>query len=159
MEHLPSWTSQALLQSLSGLDSRPKGEQAEEDYRSGTHLKFVKWGASSQWSPYLYCPMRYSDEMTLGKMHPTLWCVSQTGLVTWRYKWNIGDFKFWSVKIGDISAALACPLCQGYIIDAISLDSCGHAFCRGCILRHAQDSKLCPGKLNYCSNWPVITGL
>jgi len=82
MEHLPSWTSQALLQSLSGLDSRPKGEQAEEDYRS--------------------------------------------------------------VKIGDISAALACPLCQGYIIDAISLDSCGHAFCRGCILRHAQDSKLCP---------------
>ena len=39
MEHLPSWTSQALLQSLSGLDSRPKGEQAEEDYRSGTYLK------------------------------------------------------------------------------------------------------------------------
>ena len=59
---------------------------------------------------------------------------------------NLGYFKFSSVKIGDISAALACPLCQGYIIDAISLDSCGHAFCRGCILRHAQDSKLCPGK-------------
>ena len=53
------------------------------------------------------------------------------------------------MKIGDISAALACPLCQGYIIDAISLDSCGHAFCRGCILRHAQDSKLCPGKSKY----------
>ena len=41
MEHLPSWTSQALLQSLSGLDSRPKGEQAEEDYRSGTDSKIV----------------------------------------------------------------------------------------------------------------------
>ena len=40
MEHLPSWTSQALLQSLSGLDSRPKGEQAEEDYRSGIDSKY-----------------------------------------------------------------------------------------------------------------------
>ena len=25
-----------------------------------------------------------------------------------------------------------------------SLDSCGHAFCRGCILRHAQESNQCP---------------
>jgi hypothetical protein len=49
-----------------------------------------------------------------------------------------------TVKIKDISAALSCPLCQGYIIDAISLDGCGHAFCRGCILRHAQESKICP---------------
>lgn len=81
MDHLPSWTSQELLESLAGLDSIAQ-DQSETDYRS--------------------------------------------------------------VKIRDISAALACPLCQGYIIDAISLDGCGHAFCRGCILRHAQDSKICP---------------
>ena len=29
-------------------------------------------------------------------------------------------------------------------MDAISLDGCGHAFCRGCILRHASESKVCP---------------
>ena len=32
----------------------------------------VKWGASSRWSSSLYFPMRYSDEMTIEKMHPTL---------------------------------------------------------------------------------------
>jgi hypothetical protein len=82
MDHLPSWTSQKLLKSLSTLDTI----SAEPKHGS----------------------------------------------------------EFRSVKIGDISAALACPLCQGYIIDAISLDGCGHAFCRGCILRHAQDSHQCP---------------
>jgi hypothetical protein len=46
------------------------------------------------------------------------------------------ESEYRTVAIKDISPALACPLCGGYIIDAISLDGCGHAFCRGCILRH-----------------------
>ena len=32
----------------------------------------IKWGASSLWSPSLYWPMRNSEKMTTGKMHPTL---------------------------------------------------------------------------------------
>ena len=32
----------------------------------------LKWGAASRWSSSLYCPMRNSDEMTIGKTHPTL---------------------------------------------------------------------------------------
>ena len=36
---------------------------------------FYKVGAFSRWSSSLYCPMRYSGEMTIGKMHLTL-CVT-----------------------------------------------------------------------------------
>ena len=32
----------------------------------------IKWGASSRWSSSLFCLMRNSDKMTIGKMHPTL---------------------------------------------------------------------------------------
>ena len=33
----------------------------------------VKWGASSRWSSSnIYCPIRNSDKMTIGKTHPTL---------------------------------------------------------------------------------------
>ena len=32
----------------------------------------MKWGASSRWSVSLYCSMRNSDEITIGKTHPTL---------------------------------------------------------------------------------------
>ena len=32
----------------------------------------LKWGASSRWSSSLYCHKRNSDEMTIGKTHPTL---------------------------------------------------------------------------------------
>ena len=32
----------------------------------------LQWGASSRWWSSLYCPIRNSDEMTIGKLHPTL---------------------------------------------------------------------------------------
>ena len=32
----------------------------------------VKWGASSRWLSSLYCPMRNSDQMTIGKTRSTL---------------------------------------------------------------------------------------
>ena len=32
----------------------------------------LKWDASSRWSLSLHCPMRDSDEMTIGTTHPTL---------------------------------------------------------------------------------------
>ena len=33
---------------------------------------YIKWGASSWWSSSVYCPICNSDEMTTGKMHPTV---------------------------------------------------------------------------------------
>ena len=35
-------------------------------------IGIVKWGASSRWSSSLNCPMRNTDEMTIGKRRPTL---------------------------------------------------------------------------------------
>ena len=35
-------------------------------------VTIIKWGASSRWSSSLYCPMRNSDQMAIGKTHPTL---------------------------------------------------------------------------------------
>ena len=32
----------------------------------------VKWGEYSRWSSFIYCSMRKSDEMTIGRAHPTL---------------------------------------------------------------------------------------
>ena len=32
----------------------------------------IKWGVSSRWSSSLYCPMRNSGQMTIGRTHPTL---------------------------------------------------------------------------------------
>ena len=33
----------------------------------------IKWDASSRWSWSLYYPKRKSDQMTIGRMHPTLY--------------------------------------------------------------------------------------
>ena len=40
-----------------------------------SHQSAIKWGAGSQLSS-LYCPMRNSDRMTIGKTHPTLFGLS-----------------------------------------------------------------------------------
>ena len=37
-----------------------------------SNLDVIKWDASFRWSSFLYCPMRNSDLVTIGKMHPTL---------------------------------------------------------------------------------------
>ena len=35
--------------------------------------EWIKWGASSWWSSPVCCSMRKSDELTIGKAHPTLY--------------------------------------------------------------------------------------
>ena len=37
---------------------------------------WIKWGASSRWLLFLYCPLRNSNEMTIRKTHLTLWKLS-----------------------------------------------------------------------------------
>ena len=46
-------------------------------------LNEPKWGASSRWWSSLYCLMRNSDLMTIGKMYPTLPAVSKLRLLVW----------------------------------------------------------------------------
>jgi muramidase (phage lysozyme) len=36
-----------------------------------------------------------------------------------------------------------CPLCEGIYLNPV-VDTCGHVFCRICILRHLENSKTCP---------------
>ncbi|XP_062504368.1 polycomb group RING finger protein 1-like [Corticium candelabrum] len=49
-----------------------------------------------------------------------------------------------AVKIREINSYLMCPLCSGYLIDAATITECLHTFCRSCIVRHFQKSKVCP---------------
>ena len=35
--------------------------------------EFLMWDASCQWSSSLYFPLLYSDQMNIGRTHPTLW--------------------------------------------------------------------------------------
>ena len=65
----------------------------------------VKWDASSRWSSSLYCPMRKSDQMTIGKTQPTL-VKEMTWFQLKKYYWcNSYDErfrKFWAQKFRHI---------------------------------------------------------
>uniref|UniRef100_A0AAR5PH82 RING-type domain-containing protein n=1 Tax=Dendroctonus ponderosae TaxID=77166 RepID=A0AAR5PH82_DENPD len=43
--------------------------------------------------------------------------------------------------VKELNAYCTCKLCHGYFIDATTLIDCLHTFCRGCILRHFDNSK------------------
>uniref|UniRef100_A0A7E4W7W1 RING-type domain-containing protein n=1 Tax=Panagrellus redivivus TaxID=6233 RepID=A0A7E4W7W1_PANRE len=43
-----------------------------------------------------------------------------------------------------IERNITCPLCHGYLIDAVTLQECTHFFCRRCFLLHLQREKTCP---------------
>ncbi|XP_066257923.1 polycomb group protein Psc-like isoform X1 [Euwallacea similis] len=43
--------------------------------------------------------------------------------------------------VKDLNDVFMCKLCHGYIVDATTLVECFHTFCRGCILRHFENSK------------------
>ncbi|CAN7945241.1 unnamed protein product, partial [Ixodes pacificus] len=44
----------------------------------------------------------------------------------------------------DLNAALSCMLCGGYLVNAATLIDCLHSFCKVCIVRYLDTSKLCP---------------
>ncbi|CAN7944947.1 unnamed protein product [Ixodes pacificus] len=44
----------------------------------------------------------------------------------------------------DLNAALSCMLCGGYLVNAATLIDCPHSFCKVCIVRYLDTSKLCP---------------
>ena len=54
------------------LDLASKGQTGKKEKPRQVKISQIKWGAYSRYSSSLYCSMRYSDQMTIEKMHPTL---------------------------------------------------------------------------------------
>ncbi|XP_052773046.1 polycomb group RING finger protein 1-like isoform X2 [Mya arenaria] len=48
------------------------------------------------------------------------------------------------VRMTDVNPHIICSLCFGYFIDATTIVECLHTFCKKCIVKHLQVSKLCP---------------
>ncbi|CAD5224403.1 unnamed protein product [Bursaphelenchus xylophilus] len=48
------------------------------------------------------------------------------------------------VKLRLLNPNLTCGLCEGYLIDAITIMDCLHSFCKSCLLMYFEDNKDCP---------------
>lgn len=48
------------------------------------------------------------------------------------------------IKICSLNPHIVCLLCAGYLVDATTILECLHTFCKSCIVRYLQSSKLCP---------------
>ncbi|XP_018318412.1 protein suppressor 2 of zeste [Agrilus planipennis] len=49
------------------------------------------------------------------------------------------------IYVKDLNPYITCNLCNGYLIEATTLVDCLHVFCRACILRYFENSKMgCP---------------
>lgn len=44
------------------------------------------------------------------------------------------------LKLDQLMTSLQCPLCSGYLIDAVTIVECSHSFCRSCIVLYVQQS-------------------
>ncbi|KAH8040688.1 hypothetical protein HPB51_012003 [Rhipicephalus microplus] len=47
-------------------------------------------------------------------------------------------------KLVEVNPNLTCVLCNGYFIDATTIIECLHSFCKTCIVKYLEKSKLCP---------------
>jgi len=49
------------------------------------------------------------------------------------------------VKLSELNEFISCPVCQGYLIDATTVNECLHTFCKSCIVKHIKkDNNECP---------------
>lgn len=48
------------------------------------------------------------------------------------------------IKLCTLNPHIVCLLCAGYLVDATTILECLHTFCKSCIVRYLQSSKLCP---------------
>ncbi|CAN8000412.1 unnamed protein product [Ixodes hexagonus] len=46
--------------------------------------------------------------------------------------------------VASLNGCLTCPLCRGYLVDAMTLVKCLHSFCKSCILKHLETGSSCP---------------
>lgn len=47
-------------------------------------------------------------------------------------------------RLADLNSVISCVLCGGYLVNATTLVECLHSFCKVCIVRYLDTSKLCP---------------
>jgi len=43
-----------------------------------------------------------------------------------------------------LNEMITCKICHGYLIDATTVTECLHTFCKSCIVKHLEDSNVCP---------------
>lgn len=48
------------------------------------------------------------------------------------------------VLIRELNEALACRICDGYLVEPTVVTECQHTFCKTCILQHYEDELDCP---------------
>lgn len=48
------------------------------------------------------------------------------------------------ITLCDLNPHVVCVLCGGYFIDPVTIVECLHSFCKSCIVKHVEISKLCP---------------
>merc|ERR1719266_966470 len=48
------------------------------------------------------------------------------------------------VDLAELNPHIVCQLCSGYLIDPVTVVECLHSFCKSCIVKHVETSKLCP---------------
>lgn len=52
--------------------------------------------------------------------------------------------RFMEFELRKVNPHIVCKLCAGYFISATTIMECLHTFCKTCIVRYFQSSKLCP---------------
>ncbi|XP_049545961.1 mucin-19 [Anopheles darlingi] len=63
-------------------------------------------------------------------------------------------------RVKDFNDSITCTLCNGYLIEATTINDCLHAFCRSCIVQYlAQSHKYCPRCKSYNSKPITVTSL
>merc|ERR1711934_654785 len=48
------------------------------------------------------------------------------------------------INICLINEMITCKICSGYLVDATTVTECLHTFCKSCIVKHLEDSNVCP---------------
>merc|ERR1711997_257909 len=47
-------------------------------------------------------------------------------------------------KLRTLNEMITCKICHGYLVDATTVTECLHTFCKSCIVKHLEDSNVCP---------------
>ncbi|XP_050094857.1 protein suppressor 2 of zeste [Anopheles aquasalis] len=62
-------------------------------------------------------------------------------------------------RVKDFNDSITCTLCNGYLIEATTINDCLHAFCRSCIVQYLGSHKYCPRCKSYNSKPVTVTSL
>ncbi|XP_040152306.1 protein suppressor 2 of zeste [Anopheles arabiensis] len=62
-------------------------------------------------------------------------------------------------RVKDFNDSITCTLCNGYLVEATSVNDCLHAFCRSCIVKYLECNKYCPRCKSYNSKPITVANL